>query len=153
MAETVEHGEHVNSQKCSCCHRHIKKIKHAVNLFGDKSRKEGIKEGLELYGGIRVEDNEEDDVGVLYVCQQCYNLIHSIVERIKKLRGICCQLTGKHSVCQRSPSQLTLSPSCGKLPQKRQREKSTDIKQCLFPPAVSSDIIPRLREVDYSNRV
>ncbi|CAB3996968.1 Hypothetical predicted protein [Paramuricea clavata] len=141
MADTVGHN---NSSKCRCCHQYIDKIKHAVNLFGDKSLKKGIKEGLELYSGIRVKENVNIDV-LSYVCQQCYTLIYSIVERIKKLCGICSQssVAGKRSVCQQSPSQLTLSPSCRTLLHKRQQEQSADIRHCLFPPILSSDILPR----------
>ena len=80
MADTVGHIN--NLSKCRCCRQCIDKIKHAVNLFGDKSLKEGIKEGLELYGGIRVKEGVNIDV-LSYVCQQCYILIYSIVERIK----------------------------------------------------------------------
>ena len=155
MADTVGHIN--NLSKCRCCRQCIDKIKHAVNLFGDKSLKEGIKEGLELYGGIRVKEDVNIDV-LSYVCQQCYILIYSIVERIKKLRGICSQssVSGKRSVCQRSPSQLTLSPSCGTLLHKRQREQSADIRHCLFPPILSSDILPRplrLIQMDTVNQV
>ena len=30
-------------KKCCCCRQDINNIKHAVNLFGDKSFKEGIR--------------------------------------------------------------------------------------------------------------
>ena len=68
MADTVGH---INLSKCCCCRQYIDKIKHAVNLFGDKSLKEGIKEGLELYGSIRTKEDVNIDV-LSYVCQQCY---------------------------------------------------------------------------------
>ena len=139
-------------KKCRCCRQDINNIKHVVNLFGDKSFKEGIKEGLERYGGIPV----EEDSKLSLVCQQCYNLIHSIVDRIKKLRDICCQsliVAGKRSVSQRSPSQLTLLPSYRALFQKRQREQSGNIRQCLFLPVVSSDILPKTIQMNTIDQV
>ena len=45
-------------KKCRCCRQDINNTKHSVNLFGDKSVQERIKEGLERYGGIpRVEED------------------------------------------------------------------------------------------------
>jgi hypothetical protein len=85
MADTVGHILVNNLSKCRCCRQCIDKIKHAVNLFGDKSLKEGIKEGLELYGGSRV----KEDVNTVLMCYHtsANNAIFSFIPLWNELKN------------------------------------------------------------------
>lgn len=137
---------------CRCCRRIVEK-NHFIDLFGVKSRKEGIVEAVRGYGNINV---KEEDIGIAStkICRTCYHLVSSIKEKVEKFSKICkgsreeddfvVEKTDKRTVDMRSPSQATVSPSA--LPQVKrskphEKKLGADVRVSLF--SQQRPILPR----------